>query len=72
MPIRIYRGRKVKWQHTFSFGDKEKEFIERYMEEEDETFNGAIRKIIIECGKIRGYNKTNPLHEEEICTSNNF
>ena len=66
MPVRIYRGRKVKWQHTFSFGDKEKEFIERYMQEEDETFNGAIRKMILELGKIRGYEKPNPIKKKAI------
>ena len=55
MPIRIYRGRKVKWQHTFSFGDKEKEIIEKYMEDEDETFNGAVRKVVLEFGKIKKY-----------------
>lgn len=55
MPVPYKRGRLIKWQHTFSHGDKEKKVIEKYMEEEDETYNGAIRNIIIEYGKIKGW-----------------
>ena len=56
MPVPYPRGKIVKWQHTFSFGDKEKDIIEKFMEEEDETsFNGAIRKIVIKYGRVKGY-----------------
>lgn len=56
MPVPYSRGKTVKWQHTFSFGDKEKKVIEELMEEEAPcSFNGAIRKIIIRYGKSKGY-----------------
>ena len=56
MPTPYPRGKTVKWQHTFSFGEKERNIIETFMEENDElSFNGAIRKIVIKFGKSKGY-----------------
>ena len=56
MPVPYPRGKTVKWQHTFSFGDKEKEVIEKFMEKDAPySFNEAIKKIFIKYGKIKGY-----------------
>ncbi len=56
MPVPYPRGKAVNWQHTISFSNQEKEIIEKFMKDEDETtFNRAIRKIIRRCGKDRGY-----------------
>jgi hypothetical protein len=34
MPVDYPRGKEVRWQHTFSFGDAEKKVIEKLMDEE--------------------------------------
>jgi len=34
MPVEHQRGKITKWQHTFSFSEKEKEIIEKNMEKQ--------------------------------------
>jgi len=55
MPVEHQRGKTTKWQHTLSFSDREREIIEKHMEKNELTMNGAIRDIIRRYGDKAGY-----------------
>ncbi len=51
MPVPYLRGKTVKWQHTFSFGDKEKEVIKKFMEKDFPCLTEQYEKFLSNMGK---------------------
>lgn len=60
MPVEHQRGKVTKWQHTFSFSDRERKIIETHKEKQGLSFNGAIRDIVRRYGEITGYLSEKP------------
>jgi hypothetical protein len=55
MAVEHQKGKITKWQHTFSFSEIEKQYIEQHQKKTGLTFNGAIRDIIRHFGEKESY-----------------